>query len=460
MTAADRHLLIESDGALFALPGEAVTGVVEPVAVSPVPFVPDHVEGIVSLRGTVLPQIDLAMRLGRGRTADPSELVRVATAAGEVALRVSRVLQLISDVPRIEPDRSGEVGNSISGTIEWNGRDVPVLAPDMLAGLVAPTAEAAGPRAPLGIADEPDAEDATVLRVERLVVECAGHRYGLPPESVHEVVELETTMPLPGAPRHVLGLISLRGDLLPFLSLPGLLGFADVDRPPDSLVVLTHRGGCFAIAVEHLHGLLQLTEAAGAVPGLPTHTGAVLQDATGRLVADLDLDALIDADLGRFVATLSPLDGLTRRDRDTEPVAVTRLVTFVVGPRLYALPTERVERVLRGRPSEGVGWGRHRTVHGVIEERGRVIPSTDLRGLLDGDRGELGGSSGAILVVRAESDDVWAFTVDAVVDIVEVPTASVDRLVGTDNRMVAGVVHRDDGLVWLLSLEPFLGDVS
>jgi purine-binding chemotaxis protein CheW len=62
----DRYLTFLLGEESFALPIVDVTEIMEYRRPTPVPMVPDHVRGVINVRGQVVPVVDLAARLGIG----------------------------------------------------------------------------------------------------------------------------------------------------------------------------------------------------------------------------------------------------------------------------------------------------------------------------------------------------------------------------------------------------------
>ena len=81
--------------------------------------------------------------------------------------------------------------------------------------------------------------ESAVLR-ELLRVEVAGEPYALPIERVREIVRLCPITPVPRAPRLVLGVISLRGEIVQVLDLRLALGAAAVPPTRRSRIVVLH----------------------------------------------------------------------------------------------------------------------------------------------------------------------------------------------------------------------------
>jgi purine-binding chemotaxis protein CheW len=97
-TTAD-VVVFQVEGRSYALPLEQVVEVLRMVAVTPLPEAPGWVAGVVNLRGTLIPMIDLRPRLGVARVElDPSQMFLVAEARGRtvgvLADEVQDVVQL------------------------------------------------------------------------------------------------------------------------------------------------------------------------------------------------------------------------------------------------------------------------------------------------------------------------------------------------------------------------------
>jgi len=91
-------LVFALDAHRFALPAEAVIAVVRVVASAPLPGAPEIVEGVINVRGTIVPVLDVRVRFGfPGTEVDPDQHLVVARAGPRVvALRVDRALTLLT----------------------------------------------------------------------------------------------------------------------------------------------------------------------------------------------------------------------------------------------------------------------------------------------------------------------------------------------------------------------------
>jgi purine-binding chemotaxis protein CheW len=109
-------LLVAVAGHLVALPLAKVREVVRAAAITPLPASPPGVDGVVDVRGTVVPVVDARVRLGLApRPVDASQ-VFVLVLAGErlVALRVDEARGVRRRQPGAgEPGGVGRAGDEL-----------------------------------------------------------------------------------------------------------------------------------------------------------------------------------------------------------------------------------------------------------------------------------------------------------------------------------------------------------
>jgi purine-binding chemotaxis protein CheW len=235
----------------FGLEAAAVREIVPAVPATPIPRAQPYLKGVFSLRGAILPAIDLGVRLGMagsGGRAGGRVLV-VQTASGDAGLLVDSVqgLQLLRRASK-RGRRDGSAGGSAltSGTPGIAGRFVrgflrdeggtaaiPEIDPDAATAVEAPAAPAVSgfggtstsmsPAAPRPPAVRPRVEPpaaaaarATGRPIPRLVTFRLGEEeYGLPIEVVREVLPAGRIVAIPENDPAVLGMMVVRGELIP-----------------------------------------------------------------------------------------------------------------------------------------------------------------------------------------------------------------------------------------------------
>jgi purine-binding chemotaxis protein CheW len=125
--------------------------------------------------------------------------------------------------------------------------------------------------------------------VQALLLPVGADRYALELTAIREVVLAPAVTPLPGAPGAVLGVLNLRGDVVPVLDTAALLGTGRVGRVAFAAVAETDHGPA-ALAADGEPS----TAALGGVAGrseLPAGAGRFA--VAGGVVTLLDLEALL-----------------------------------------------------------------------------------------------------------------------------------------------------------------------
>lgn len=102
MTPAAGIVAVRLGVAEFGLPIQRVREVLVPPPITRVPFVPPAVCGVTSLRGTLLPVLDLGLRLLGSEAVRPGLLV-VVTDTGERAIGV--LVDAVSGMVEAPPER-------------------------------------------------------------------------------------------------------------------------------------------------------------------------------------------------------------------------------------------------------------------------------------------------------------------------------------------------------------------
>lgn len=435
-------ILVELHDRPFGFPAEAVAQVLEPVPVTPLPFVDAHIEGLADLGGRVVPQIDLATLFGLPRPVSGGEVLMMQSPHGAYGLRVSRVQMMVSVAPddfvTLGAGAGVEVADvpedMVSGEFARDGRMVLVLDPDRL-GIedLAPHLDMQTATAGALIDNESRSETAAVIPAlpPLLVVEIGAERYALPIETVRESLELDTApVPVPKAPPEVAGLTPVRGQPLLLLSLARLLGLpADPQR--GRLVVVVERAGqVIGLLVDRVLGLKSFAAEARVSfgDGMEADRGLLrecLLDADHRMVGELDLDRLIDEERLATLRGLMPNHhaGRTGDAEAEDPREDRHFLTFWLGQELCALDLGTVERVAPFAAPQPVPDSGHHggaTLVGMAEIGGDVMPVIDLR---EGHRGETGQS--LAFVVARQAGRALALVVDRLNRIVAVPARDV-----------------------------------
>ena len=140
-----------------------------------------------------------------------------------------------------------------------------------------------------------EGDDGGLDRSWLLCFELAGTPYALPVERVRGIVRVRPVTPMPRVPREVLGVISLRGEIVQVVDLRRRLGLAEAPCSRASRVVIVDAGdGRIAgLLVDRVFEVISVGEDALRPPATEAAVVASLCVQGERFVSVLDLDRVL-----------------------------------------------------------------------------------------------------------------------------------------------------------------------
>ncbi|MGJ5813662.1 chemotaxis protein CheW [Paludibaculum fermentans] len=216
-----------------------------------VPRTPPYVDGIANLRGVVLPVIDMRTRFGmeRAQETDRTRVLVVDIDGVKTGLRVDRVKQVTSVLrSEIEPPPAairGTTSDYLEGVVKLDKgqRIVMALNAAHVCEIGMPRKAAAGnsvaPGEKLASAGSTGPLTGADAEVQKMVTfRLAKEEFAFHMEHVREILRVQTPNQVPDVPDYVLGVLTVRGQILPVIDLRRLLHqpsladeFADGCRP-------------------------------------------------------------------------------------------------------------------------------------------------------------------------------------------------------------------------------------
>jgi purine-binding chemotaxis protein CheW len=288
----------------YALPVAAVRETVRLPWITSLPGADAHVAGVINLRGTIIPVLDLDVLFGQGRRTYRLDDALVVIEAGEIVAGVianavsGPVTVTEGDLqplpfPSAAADRRLVAGlcRSAEGIVMLLDAEALVAAaPPPDAALLGDRAETDGEGEPAGATDA--AADTLVKRAAALagcgetdtesgaevaVVSLAGEYFMIELRAVQEFLQVGEVTPLPNCPDHVLGNMNVRGSILTLFDVRALLALPPGRFSRSAKVVVVANGDIVAgLAVDDVHDIAPLEQ--GALHPLPSP----VQEAIGR----------------------------------------------------------------------------------------------------------------------------------------------------------------------------------
>lgn len=413
----------------LAFPTECVREVVPyPEAVTRVPMSGPEVHGIFSLRGEILPIVDLAGVLGLEGEGRRQEGRVAVIEHGSVHLgvaldRTGEVVRTARDqVHRVEHEDAGGRG-VIDGVIELqeSGRFIQTVSADVLTGIT-------------GVPRHTEAAAVESARVEpkvyakAIVFRVGSVELALP---IHDVLEIQSELSISSSPLyfvHCVGVVLLRGNTYPIMDLRAALG-CPTEAPPSRYVFVELDGERVGLGVDALVETIEFPEDALLpvprllVSDLTSICNHALQPTEGRHVLVMSVAGLF----ARFeVGKLSGLLGYGAGDQelgldDSEELG---FFAFRIRERTLCLPLEQVREVRQIGPETFSAGPDSGDLYGLMNLRGEVVPLVDgcRRLCLEEDAPDPGDQAdddgpGAVALVVDLGDEAFGLVVDAIVDI-------------------------------------------
>ncbi|MDP2810023.1 MAG: chemotaxis protein CheW [Rhodocyclaceae bacterium] len=319
-------LVFDLDGERFGVDATRVRESVWLPELTPVEEAPPWVVGVFSLRGQIVPVADLNLRFGHpARAYRPGDRVVVLESGpvplGLIVSDVIEVIELpleaIQPPPRFDAAAPGPA-HLVAGEARVGDGLVAVLDVSRLTAL----AEAPAPgeslqrQAPAAhFCPEATAAERALFharavalreaaleeednRIGLAVVEIDGECFGVELAAVREFCNVRQLSPIPCCPPHILGAISLRGDLLTLVDPRAALNLPAAGKSGGKAVIGALGEQAVGIAVDEVHDVVYLRadELQPPPPALRERHGAeVIGTAphAGRTMTVLDLPALL-----------------------------------------------------------------------------------------------------------------------------------------------------------------------
>jgi len=451
-----------------------------------VPLTPHALIGLANLRGNVLPILDLRRVLDIEETEfSDSTRVLVADAGKPVGLIVDRVSKVVnvdeSKIEKAESVKTAVDSEMLSGVIRENDSLVQLLDVEQLlkadfSSVISAKGNAKGSsnNAVSSFADEEDNDEDTSQLVSFNIAE---QEYAFDLMAVEEIVRVpDNIAEMPATDHHVLGIIDLRGRLLPLISLRRMFGFDEQElNEHNRILVVGVRapGGTLnsvGIVVDDVREVLSVAmQARDKVPSLLNSgdgdISAVCRlDDGKRLVSILSAQAMFE-DQAIQAAVAANKDG--NKEMNSEAVADddmsedddTQMVVFKLAEQEYGVTIEDVQEITRVPDEMSKVPKTADFIEGMVNLRGTVLPVLDMRLRFNLERMEPNDRQ-RILVLNLDGNRT-GFIMDSVVEVLRLNRNSIETspdLSDAQTRVMGRVVNlkEDKRMIQVLDVHELL----
>lgn len=421
-----------------------------PGPVTPLPFVPDYIEGLVNIDGRIATCLDLGRLFAENNTPSAGTAIAlVETGRSLCALRVQAVLPSVRVADSvIEGSDREAAGDSPAGCVMGrffdSGQIVEILDAGRIGLLVRPRSIPPGKPGIRGKAAARQLAVEDSLHV--LVCSVAEERYGFAIEKIIELVEVQPTVPVPGAPDWIAGIGQVRG--VPFLmtTLQGLLQRPVTEAAVHRWIVMVEDNGLtFGVLLDDIAGIQAFTSTAiTPIPHPDSAITAVLENRAGELVMLVDPQQLVSASRREVLQGFAPDNWDAAAGETTECL---ECLAVAVADERFVIPLSLVSRIVQYQPYEQLDTdARH--VLGVIDVDGRVVPVVNA----NPDVPDSFGAWSEYIVMEHEQA-AYAVRVSATDEVISLPVKAITASSHAGQEFVSAVAHFGDNLYSMFNPE-------
>ncbi len=421
--------------------------------ITSVPMAPDYLSGLTNLRGTVIPVIKTALKMGiqNGKITQDTRILILEREKGNLGIIVDRVEGV--EKPQVSSIKAPPEAifkdidaRFIKNIIEMeDGKIILELNIDSITEIELSAANHSNTvseiESSLEINEEKEVEKIKERQLVTFILE--GEEYGLPIESVREVLRFKEATEVPGSPEYVLGLLSIRDMILPIVDLKRLLEIENLSHHREPLfqsedqriIVVDIENILIGVVVDKIQQVLRVGEDKIEPPsGIFKKNeddplcGIVKLNQGDRLIMLLDGKRLIPEQKLKGIRGMvdESKEYLNKEETEGEEIQMDeiQLVTFRLGKEEYGIPINDVQEINRLTTITEVPKAPD-FIDGVMNLRGNVIPVINLRkrfGLEDTEKDE----STRVIIVNLE-DRLTGLIVDSVSEVLRLAKSSIQR---------------------------------
>lgn len=237
------YLVVETNKRKLAIDFFSVVGISKFAGVFDVPYFGKGYLGMITRRKETVPVFDLSFLLFNERTSISAKTKMLILSSNKpLAIVVDDVLGTVSC------ELIGKEEGPFSGQIFYNNFLVPVITPNTIWEIINIEQDVKSPDICFlkkeGLVDSLAVFHEEVIHEEKkldgtfLVFQIEKEKFGISTELVNEVVQVEKIAQVPGLSDYIVGVISVRGEIVPLLDLKTLFYVEKLDISNESKIIV------------------------------------------------------------------------------------------------------------------------------------------------------------------------------------------------------------------------------
>jgi purine-binding chemotaxis protein CheW len=446
-TAATQFVTFICGKETFAVELTLVQEIIRLPAIVRVPLSPPALEGLINLRGTIIPVVSLQNLFNLESTGqEDNRRIIVLNLAQPVGCIVDQVTSVVSvDSSKIE-SIEGITANIdkkfLKGVIKDTAGfsvimmlSVESLIDSEFSQLTEHTkSEGLEARKTTTTRDEEKAR--TVNERQLVSFTVAGQEYAVDIQFAKEIVQIpESVVKIPNTPSYLLGIINLRSQLLPLIDLKTLFSLQDRTTPSQGrILVITYKNYTIGLVTDMVSEVLRVpVSLMDPMPMVFSQANNLMDisqicrlDGGKKLVAVVSLEQLFAQ--YAIQDSIEKAESMTQQSEEETTGKTTseveeQFVVYHLADGEFGVPIASVQEIVR-LPDELTRIPKAPDyVEGVINLRGSILPVIDHRkrlGLAQGDKNDK-----QRIIVFAIKGIKTGFIVDSVSEVIKIPVSAI-----------------------------------
>lgn len=464
-------ILFSVGNELLAIETSHLLEVLEATHVSPIPFVPPYIDGLINVNGQIMPQINFSV-LTEGQLdseiddqQESSTLLVVSVDGMLMALLVGAVQEPISakitEIKAVKSKsakgkgkKSKTADTKVSeecffGQVTHADQSVKIFDVEALKGIIKSSEQSAGKKGFLGKATK-ETEEIEVV-IDYLFIKVMEREYAINLNDVVEITELETVSRQPRAPEIVAGVGLIRSEPRLIVSLSNLLNNAADNRTDGAVVIVENNDVQCGLLIGELVGLESVKQSQLRV-GNDEQDVTIIGENGDKLIKVLHMAKLFNDET---MSKILPYMPDIKQSVQEIKLKQFEILQFMVDGDAFGFFIDDVRRVLSGKSLERL-LTEHKFIMGTMELEGKVIPVINLLAQLG--YSELGSALDEddvqreyIVVNDGHSD--WGLAISQTEQIIQVDETKVEKVTSDSSSFVSSFVNYNEQLITILNPE-------
>ncbi|GAB6189152.1 hypothetical protein JCM30566_08910 [Marinitoga arctica] len=361
-----RYLIFDLDKQNYCIPMNIVREAITINKITKVPLLPDYIEGLVNLRGELIPIVNLKIRLGYKGNYDQFSKIIILNGEKPFGIMVDKVKGILNEIDsKIESE-----SNFVESLLKYKNKDYILL--DINKIIQIKKAKVSDVKISKNLKKEFEKRKLKKIMIFKLNNE----NYGFMISDVQEIINYVAPNKIPKVPHYIKGIISLRDEVLPVIDLNTY--FYDKESiitEYTKLIIIKSNGIKAALIIDKLNVLMEVHDVKKIPFAIKENTsfkGYIKYKDLSVIVLDTEFI------LNENIKLLNKKNESFKKQNIKEYKNDKKYILFELDDEKYTLEMNSIVEIGKIDKITKVPYSKN-YVRGVMNFRGEIIPIIDLK---------------------------------------------------------------------------------